>query len=102
MIKYTKPTLHKLEEIFHDLKYIIRYEKGTFNSGYCIVEDTHVVVVNRFFDTEGRVTVLLEILNSIILDDSQLNEKHRHFYKNLLRNQELALRDSGNSTLNQI
>lgn len=90
MNKYTKPTLHKLEEIFRDLQYTIRYEKGTFNSGYCIVEHNNVVVINKFFDTDGRVNVMIEILNSIISDDSQLDEKSRAFYRNLIKNQDVS------------
>ena len=86
--KHTKPTLHKLEEIFRDLSYTLRYEKGTFNSGYCLVEEKKVVVVNKFYDTDGRVNVLLSILENIIENESQMNEKYRHFYKNLLKNHE--------------
>ncbi|MGB4838365.1 MAG: hypothetical protein WBP08_05155 [Saprospiraceae bacterium] len=89
MIKYTKPTLHKLEEICRYLNYNVRYEKGTFNSGYCIVENNSVVVINKFFDTDGRVNILLEILNTIIHDENQLDERHRQFYKQLLKNQDV-------------
>lgn len=87
IIKHTKPTLQKLEEIFRDLNYNVRYEKGTFNSGYCIVEDKKVVVVNKFYDTDSRVHVLFTILETIIENENQLNEKYRHFYKNLVKNQ---------------
>ena len=86
MNKYTKPTLHKLEHILHELEYSVRYEKGTFNSGYCIVENKRVVVVNRFYQTDGRVMVLLEILDKIMDDDSVLSDKSRVFYRNLLKN----------------
>lgn len=88
LIKHTKPTLNKLEEIVRDLDYTIRYEKGTFNSGYCIVEDKKVVVVNKFYDTDGRVNVLLSILENIIESENQLHEKHRQFYKNLIKTHE--------------
>lgn len=66
MNKHTKPTLQKIEQIFKELDYLVRYEKGTFNSGYCIVENTKIVVVNKFFDTEGRVNVLIEILSGVL------------------------------------
>ncbi|MBK8052482.1 MAG: hypothetical protein IPK35_04185 [Saprospiraceae bacterium] len=89
IIKHTKPTLTKLEEIFRDLGYSVRYEKGTFNSGYCLVEDKKVVVINKFYDTDGRVNVLMTILESIVENENLLNEKYRHFYKNLLRNHEV-------------
>ena len=90
MIKHTKPTLQKVEHIFKELDYVVRYEKGNFNSGYCIVENKRVVVVNKFFDTDGRVNVLLDILALIMEDESILTDKSKQFYKNLVRNQELA------------
>ena len=90
MIKHTKPTLQKVEQIFKELDYVVRYEKGNFNSGYCIVENKRVVVVNKFFDTDGRVNVLLDILALIMEDESILTDKSKQFYKNLVRNQELA------------
>jgi hypothetical protein len=85
MNKYTKPTLQKLEQIFKELDYSVRYEKGTFNSGYCIVENHKVVVVNKFFDTDGRVSILMDILEQLVSDDNMLTDKSRVFYKGLVK-----------------
>jgi hypothetical protein len=85
MNKYTKPTLQKLENLFKELDYTVRYEKGTFNSGYCIVEDRRIVVMNRFFDTDARVGVLLDILDSLQPDETILTEKSRTLLKTLIR-----------------
>ncbi len=83
MHKYTKPTLQKLELLFKELEYTIRYEKGSFNSGYCIVENNKVVVINKFFDTDGRVAILMDILENILTDDTVLSDKSRQFFKNM-------------------
>lgn len=64
-IKYNKPTLAKLEQLFKDLDYTIRYEKGQFKSGYCLIHQKKIVVINKFFDTKGRIESLLDILNDI-------------------------------------
>lgn len=85
MNKYTKPTLQKLENLFKELDYTVRYEKGTFNSGYCIVEDRRIVVMNRFFDTDARVGVLLDILDELQPDETMLTEKSRTLLKILIR-----------------
>lgn len=85
MNKYTKPTLQKLENLFKELDYTVRYEKGTFNSGYCIVEDRRIVVMNRFFDTDARVGVLLDILDELQPDETALTEKSRTLLKTLIR-----------------
>ncbi len=89
MNKHTKPTLQKIEQIFKELDYLVRYEKGTFNSGYCIVENTKIVVVNKFFDTEGRVNVLIEILSVVLEDDNILTDKSKLFYRQLLKTSEV-------------
>lgn len=75
MFKYTKYLLQKLEGLFTDLDYTIRYERGTFQSGYCVVEQQKIVVINRFLDTEARINCLLEILDSIDVDAQDLSEE---------------------------
>jgi hypothetical protein len=62
MFKYTTNTLKKIEELYKELAYTIRYEKGNFHAGYCVLEHKKVIVVNRYFDTEGRINSLMEIL----------------------------------------
>lgn len=65
MFKYTKHNLKKIETLFGEMAYTIRYEKGNFNSGYCIVENRKIAVINKFFDTEGRINCLLEIFQFV-------------------------------------
>lgn len=76
-MRYTQTTLKKLEEVFDELNYAIRYEKGNFQSGYCIVENRRIAVINKFFDTEARINCLLEILSSFEFDPESLSEASR-------------------------
>ncbi|MBU6340071.1 MAG: hypothetical protein KGS48_01140 [Bacteroidetes bacterium] len=76
-MRYTQGNLKKLEELFESLDYTIRYEKGNFQSGYCIVESKRIAVVNKFFDTEARINCLLDILSGLDYDPDQLSEKTR-------------------------
>lgn len=76
-MRYTQTTLKKLEELFGELDYAVRYEKGSFQSGYCIVESRKIAVVNKFFDTEARINCLIEILNNLEFDPATLSEKSR-------------------------
>lgn len=57
----------------------MRYEKGTFKSGYCILQDKKVLVINKYFDTESRINSLLDILAQVDLDYSRLSEKSIEF-----------------------
>lgn len=83
MFKYTKHTLSKIEDLFKVADYKIRYEKGNFKSGYCIVENQDIAVINKFFDTEARINSLIEILANIELESSHFDEKQMLFYKKL-------------------
>jgi len=81
--KYTATTLKKLEQLFEEARYIIRYEKGNFNSGYCILEDRRVAVVNRFLNTEGRINALLEMVPSLHINEEELSGDMQKWYAQL-------------------
>ncbi len=83
MIKYTKHTLKKVEELFDRIKYTIRYERGNFQSGYCIVENKRIAVINKFYDAEARINCLIEILGNVEVDTEVLEEKERKLYDEL-------------------
>ncbi len=86
MFKYTKHTLKKIELILEESGYIIRYEKGNFQSGYAIVQDKKIAIVNKFFDTEARINVLLDILATVEIPAEILSEKSAKFYKQIQKN----------------
>ena len=71
--KYTPQTLKKIESLLEEIGYITRYEKGNFNSGYCILEDRKIAVVNKFLTVESRINVLLEIVPTIKVDTETLS-----------------------------
>lgn len=81
--KYTANTLKKLEQLFEEANFTIRFEKGNFNSGYCILEDRRVAVINKFLDMEGRINALLEILPTIDVKEQELSTEMQKWYKQL-------------------
>ena len=91
-MNFTKHTLKKLELLLEEMGYIVRYEKGNFQSGYCIVENKKIVIVNKFFDTEGRINCLLDILSMIIVMEDKLTEKSKIFFKQILKSQEFKIK----------
>src|SRR5690606_37723312 len=74
MIKYTTTFLSKLEDIVAETDYILRYEKGNFKSGYCVLKDQKIIIVNKFYTTEGKINALLEILKSVTLDTTRFSD----------------------------
>ncbi len=83
MIKYTQQFLAKLEDMIAESDYFLRYEKGNFKSGYCLLRDQKIMIVNKFFTTEGKINTLLEILRGITLDTSKFSEKSLKLYEEL-------------------
>lgn len=80
MFKYTKYLLEKLELLFAELGYEVRYERGNFQSGYCVVHHQRVAVINRFFETEARINTLLEILEKLDVDTASLSPTGQQTY----------------------
>ena len=75
-MKYTKHTLKKLETLFQEMEYTVRYEKGNFQSGYAMVEARKIAVINKFYDTEARINCLLDILQNLdVVEEDKLSDK---------------------------
>jgi len=85
-LKYTKHLLGKIEEVMEELEYTIRYARGNFQSGYCIVEHQKVAVINKFYETEGRINVLIDILEKLEVEEDKLSEKNQKTFKQIMRN----------------
>ncbi|MEO6131941.1 MAG: hypothetical protein ABIQ02_08830 [Saprospiraceae bacterium] len=81
MLKYTKHNLNKLEDIFSQLRITVRYEKGNFQSGYCIVFGKNIVIINKFFDTEARINTLLEILDYGTFNPKEMSGENYDWYQ---------------------
>jgi len=76
-MKYTQSTLDKLEKIVEEAGYVIRYERGTFQSGYCILEQKKVVVLNKFLQTEGRINTLIDLIPQLDIQSGTLSEESK-------------------------
>jgi len=68
--KKTRYQLQKLIDRLKEFEYTVRFEKGNFKTGYCILEDRKVIVVNKFHDTAARIDNLRTIL-AIVLDQQE-------------------------------
>ena len=88
--KYTPATLKKLEQVLEEAGFVLRYERGTFASGFCVLESRRVVVVNRFLNVESRINALAEIIGSILIDESLLSGEMLRFYHQLGKKPEAA------------
>lgn len=85
-----KRQLTLLEDLIKDSGYILRYEKGHFRAGYCIVNERRIIVVNKFFDTSARVQKLEELLTELEINKAELSEEHQEFLAKLVEKQQKA------------
>lgn len=76
-IKYSNHFLSKLEDVLAESDYVLRYEKGTFKSGYCILKETKIVIINKYFTTEGKVNCLIDIIINLDIDLSNISDKNK-------------------------
>ena len=83
-MKYTQTTLDKLETVVEEAGYVLRYERGTFQSGYCILEERKVVVLNKFLQLEGRINTMLDLIPQLGIDIESLTEESEKLYKEVL------------------
>jgi hypothetical protein len=90
MFKYTPSVLEKLETLFKELDYVVRYEKGNFKSGYCLIKDKRVLVINKYFNTESRINCFIELLPKLEMVEEQLSEQSQKLVKQLKASTESA------------
>lgn len=83
-MKYTQNTLNKIEKVVSESGYIIRYERGTFNSGYCILEQKKVIVLNKFLILEGRINTLIDLIPQLGFNAESLTPESRKVFDDIM------------------
>ena len=91
MTKISHAYFDKLQQILSDCNYTIRYERGTFQSGWCLLEQRRIVVLNKFLDTEGRINTLLEIIPQMQIDFDKLTLESQKLYTEITSKQQQAI-----------
>ena len=83
-MKYTQSTLDKVEKILESSGYVLRYERGTFQSGYCILEERKVVVLNKFLPTEGRINTLIDLIPQLEVKPEDMPPDAKKLYDEII------------------
>lgn len=84
-MKYTQSTLDKLADILGESGYVVRYERGTFQSGWCLLEARKIVVLNKFLNVEGRINTLMEIVPQLAIDFDKLTHESQKLYEEVVK-----------------
>lgn len=84
VFRYNDKTLKRIEALLKDAGFVVRYEKGQFNSGYCLLESKRVVIINRYYTLESKINVLLDIISQVTIDRTMLDEEANTYLDFLL------------------
>ena len=68
---------NELRELLEKLGYKLVLDKGSFNTGYCLLEDEKMIVINKNKPYENRIKILSEILSKINTDNIYIKPKIR-------------------------
>jgi hypothetical protein len=83
-MKYTQTTLDKIEKLIGEAGYIVRYERGSFQSGFCILEDKKVVVLNKFLQLEGRINTLIDLIPQLKIEEEALSPESKKIFLDIM------------------
>ena len=82
-LSITNHTLDKLESLLKALDYRVRYEKGNFKTGACVLENSRVVVVNKFSNLESKIQGLADLIGTLEVQDQLLDDKQKQLLNQL-------------------
>ena len=68
-MNFSTGNIKKLETLLKDAGYVLRYEKGNFNSGYCLLKDKKVVIINKYFTDDVKFQKLMDIIQIVEFQD---------------------------------
>lgn len=83
MLTATQHTLEKLELLLKTAGYRVRYERGNFKSGQCMLQHNKMVVINKFSNLESRIQAMAELAREMEFDMNLLDDKQLAFLHQL-------------------
>ena len=83
MLTITNHTLEKLEMLLKTTGYRVRYEKGNFKTGACLLQHNKVIVVNKFSGLEAKILAIADLARTLEMDYDLLDEKQAAFLRQL-------------------
>ena len=81
----TPEQLHKeLEELAEKSHIGLRYEKGDFDGGFCVLKAERIIVINKRLALQKRVSVLAQALAEVGIEEVYLKPAVREFIEDEL------------------
>jgi hypothetical protein len=74
----------EFEDIIEELKALavqlgatIRFEKGDFKGGYCLLKDSKMIIINKLANTQRKAIILATALKELGIDQIYITPKVR-------------------------
>ena len=61
----------------------IRFEKGDFKGGYCLVHDKKIIVINKMTNLQRKVMILSTALKELGIDSIYVNPRIREIIEEM-------------------
>lgn len=75
--------LEDLKSLASQMGIKVRFERGDFKGGYCLVEHSKVIVINKLSNTQRKVVILAAALREFGIDDMYLTPQLREAIEEL-------------------
>lgn len=80
-MRITKNTQEKLTDILRIQGFTVRYEKGNFQGGHCVVMDQRMIVLNKFYPLESKINTLVEVISQVEINPELLTDDQQKLVK---------------------
>ncbi|MBI5808507.1 MAG: hypothetical protein HZA74_08890 [Ignavibacteriales bacterium] len=75
--------LQDLKQIAQELGAKVRFERGDFKGGYCIVKEDKTIVINKLSTLQKKVIILTSALKDLGVDEKYLPPRIREIIEEI-------------------
>ena len=76
--------IQELKELATQLGATVRFEKGDFKGGYCLLKDSKVIVINKLANLQRKAMILSTALKELGIDQIYLTPRMREIIDEML------------------
>ncbi len=80
----------EFEDIIQDLRSVasqlgatVRFEKGDFKGGYCLIKENNLIVINKNANLQRKAIILSDALKELGVDEIYLNPRLREIIEEM-------------------
>lgn len=79
--------IEELKNLAIQLGAVVRFEKGDFKGGYCIVKESKLIVINKNASSQRKAVILATALKELGIDKIYLTPKTREVIEEMIESE---------------